>query len=112
VEERMSKEEYEITLEDVEIAMRIVAYFYEKAIKAKKLLEKFGVKRATTTAFPASIDDVTRMLLQQAIESGAIKLSPTAQHIESEEEELTEQDVAKFKKLVEKIKAKQVNIEQ
>ena len=108
----MSKEEYSITLEDVEIAMRIVAYFYNKAIKAKKLLEKFGLKGKTTTAFPSSFDDVTRMLLQQAIETGAIKLSPTAQQIEAEEEELTEQDVAKFKRLVEKIKAKQVNIEQ
>jgi len=108
----MSKEEYSITLEDVEIAIKVVAYFYEKAIKTKKLLEKFGVKRATTTAFPTSIDDVTRMLLQQAIESGAIKLSPPTQHVEAEGEELTEEDVAKFKKLVDKIKAKQVNIEQ
>ena len=108
----MSKEEYSITLEDVEIAIKIVMYFYEKALKAKKVLEKFGVKRATTTAFPTSIDDVTRMLLQQAIESGAIKLPQTTSQIEAEEEELTEQDVAKFRKLVEKIKAKQVNIEQ
>ena len=108
----MSKEEYSITLEDVEIAIKIVMYFYEKALKTKKVLEKFGVKRATTTAFPTSIDDVTRMLLQQAIESGAIKLPQTTPQIEAEEEELTEQDVAKFRKLVEKIKAKQVNIEQ
>lgn len=108
----MSKEEYSITLEDVEVAIKVVMYFYEKALKAKKLLERFGVKRATTTAFPTSIDDVTRMLLQQAIESGAIKLPQTAPQVEAEGEELTEEDVAKFKKLVEKIKAKQINIEQ
>jgi antitoxin component of RelBE/YafQ-DinJ toxin-antitoxin module len=111
VEERMSKEDYSITLEDVEIAIKVVMYFYEKALKAKKVLEKFGVRRATTTSFPTSIDDVTRMLLQQAIESGAIKLSPTTPQIEVEDEGLTEQDVEKFKRLVEKIKAKEIKIE-
>jgi hypothetical protein len=108
----MSKEDYSITLEDVEVAMKVVAYFYEKALKAKRLLEKFGLKRATTTAFPTSVDDITKMLLQQAIEAGAIKLPQTVAQVEAEGEELTEEDVAKFKRLVEKIKAKQVNIEQ
>jgi hypothetical protein len=108
----MSKEEHSITLEDVEVAMKVVAYFYEKALKAKKILEKFGVKRATATAFPTSVDDITKMLLQQAIEAGAIKLPQVTSQVEAEGEELTEEDVAKFKKLVEKIKAKQINIEQ
>jgi len=107
-EERSEKEVADITLEDVDVALRICIYFYNKAIKVKKMLERFGLGRATAVT-PSSLDDFIRLAFQYASREGMVK-PPT--EVEEEEEGVTQEELAKFKRLVEKIKRGEVKIEQ
>jgi len=99
----MAKEEIdEITLEDVELAIRILETFIRKVERARRVLRKFhkiaGYGRRSELMELAEIIGVRL----------AEKRISRREHEEPLETELSEEDLERFKKLKEKIEKKQI----
>ena len=89
----------EITLKDVETAIKVLMIFERKMREAQRVLRRLGIKQGMYT-MPRSFQDFMNLAFASA------KARTEEMEGEVEEEELSEEELKRLRKIAEKVKKK------
>ena len=88
----------DITLEDVEVAIRILNEFLKKSEDAKRTLRRFGVSQKSSSGFGFNPEQIMNMVLaQQQAKKGIVENEVAV-------EPPSENDLKRMREIAEKIK--------
>ena len=93
----------EITLSDVEIAIKILYEFIKKTRQAEMMLSKLGIGQRQTSAYGLSFEQFVNMAYQQVME----KKKAAERGEEAEEPQLTEEELKRMREIAQKLKSTQ-----
>jgi lipoate-protein ligase A len=90
----------DITLSDVEVALKILYEFIKKQKQAESLIARMGVTQRQMSAYGLSFEQFVNMAYQQVMEKrkSAEKIEEVA------EPELTEEELARMREIAQKLK--------
>ena len=92
----------EITLADVEVAIKILTEFLKKQKEAEILLRRMGITQRQTSMSGLNFEQFVNMAYQQVMEKKARAEEPQS----VEEPQLTEEDLRRMKEIADKLKTK------
>jgi adenosylmethionine-8-amino-7-oxononanoate aminotransferase len=92
----------EITLADVETAIKVLTEFLKKQKQAEILLRRMGIGQRQVGMSGLSFEQFVNMAYQQVMEKKAKAEEPQV----SEEPQLTEEDLRRMKEIADKLKTK------
>lgn len=103
----MSELEPKITLEDVELAVRVIERFLRARRESEHILRRLsrigGTRKRGLGSMMPSMEDIVSMVMEQKrVEAGAVAPS------EVEVKPLTEEELERFREIKEKIKKRRV----
>jgi ribosome biogenesis SPOUT family RNA methylase Rps3 len=90
----------DITLSDVEIAMKILYEFIKKQKQAESLIARMGIAQRHMGAYGFSFEQFVNMAYQQVME----KRKSAEKIEEAAEPELTEEELARMREIAQKLK--------
>jgi len=90
-----------ITLEDVEIAIKILNEFMKKQREAERVLRRLGISQRGRGLGGLSFESIYQMALQQAMAKKSLATLPESEEVE---EELTEEELERIRAIKDKLK--------
>lgn len=93
----------EITLKDVEIAIKILYEFFKKQREAQILLSRLGSSYRTSNVSGFSMEDIIKMVMSQY---SANKVSVQQETTTEEDTNITEEELARIRQIVNKLESK------
>ena len=93
----------EITLRDVEIAIKVLNEFYKKSREAERVLRRLGISRRSSSIGGLSFERIYQMAVEQAMARKGLTVS---QEVLEQETELTEEELKRLREIADKIKNK------
>jgi hypothetical protein len=95
----------DITLADVEVAIKILTEFLKKQREAEVVLRRMGISQKQVGMSGLSFEQFVNMAYQQVMEKKARAEEPQP----SEASELTDEDLRRMREIAAKLKAKSEN---
>jgi hypothetical protein len=92
----------EITLGDVEVAIKVLTEFLKKQREAEVVLRRMGISQKQVGMSGLSFEQFVNMAYQQVMEKKRVAEEPQV----NEEPQLTEEDLKRMKEIASKLKAK------
>jgi hypothetical protein len=92
----------DITLADVEVAIKILTEFLKKQREAEVVLRRMGIGQRQVGVSGLSFEQFVNMAYQQVMEKKARAEEPQP----SEEAQLTEEDLKRMREIADKLKTK------
>jgi hypothetical protein len=92
----------EITLADVEVAIKVLTEFLKKQREAEVVLRRMGVGQRQVGMSGLSFEQFVNMAYQQVMEKKKAAEEPQP----SEEAQLTDEDLKRMREIADKLKAK------
>jgi len=91
----------EITLSDVEIAIKILYEFIKKTRQAEMMLSRLGISQRQTSTYGLSFEQFVNMAYQQVMAKKRI----AEEKAEVEEPQLTEEELKRMREIAQKLKS-------